>query len=59
VTIATPPAASGTGSTVTYNDVGSGNNPPLANKTYCYRARTTHAQSQSTWAGPVSVKTRN
>jgi len=58
-TIATPPAASGTGSTVTYNDVGSGNNPPLSNKTYCYRARTRHAQSQSTWAGPVSVKTRN
>src|SRR5258705_8175406 len=29
-TIVTAPAASGTGSTVTYNDVGSGNNAPLA-----------------------------
>ncbi len=58
-TIATPTAAPGTGSTVTYNDTGSGNNPPLANKTYCYQVRTTHAQGQSAWAGPVSVKTRN
>jgi len=56
-TIGTAPAASGTGATLTYNDVGSGNNAPLATKTYCYQVRTTHAQSQSSWAGPVSVKT--
>ncbi|HEU5181063.1 MAG TPA: hypothetical protein VFW45_09730, partial [Candidatus Polarisedimenticolia bacterium] len=58
-TIGTAQAASGTGSTVTYNDVGTGSNAPLATKTYCYQVRTTHAQGASSWAGPVSVKTKN
>ena len=38
-TIGTAPLASGSGSTVTSNDIGSGNNAPVATKTYCYRVR--------------------
>jgi len=58
-TIGTAPTSAGTGVTVTYNDVGSGGNPPIAGTTYCYRVRSTNALSQSPWVGPEWIKTKN
>ena len=57
--IGAAPSSAGTGSTVTYDDVGTGFNPPLATVTYCYQVRSTNAASQSSWVGPVSIKTKN
>ena len=57
-TIGSASASSGSGATVTYDDIGSGGNAPEANKTYCYRVRASNTLVQSTWTGPVQVKTQ-
>ena len=57
--IASAPASAGTGATVTYDDVGSGSNPPIAGTTYCYQIRSRNAASQSSWVGPGWMKTKN